>query len=49
MVFNYHRNHKAYWGQGEEGKREITISYTVTTRMTSALRWAVMRAILIFY
>ena len=23
MVLNVHRNHKAYQGQGEEGKREI--------------------------
>ena len=33
---------------GEIG-RLYTYRYTVTTRMTSALRWAVMRAILIFY
>ena len=31
---------------GEEG--EDTYRYTVTTRMTSALRWAAMRAILMF-
>ena len=33
------------------GKREIiyTYRYTVTTGMTSALRWAAMRATLIFH
>ena len=36
-------------GYGGGGEREIIyISYTVTTRMTSALRWAAMRAILMF-
>ena len=37
----------------EVGEREIkvinTYRSTVTTRMTPALRWAVMRAILMFY
>ena len=33
---------------GEEGDY-YTYRYTVTTRMTPALRWAVMRAILMFY
>ena len=32
---------------GEEGER-YTYHYTVTTRMTPALRWAAMRAILMF-
>ena len=32
------------WGVGVE----ITYRYTVTTRMTHALRWAAMRAILMF-
>ena len=32
---------------GEEGER-YTFHYTVTTRMIPALRWAVMRAILMF-
>ena len=34
----------------EVGQREniYTYRYTVTTRMTSALRWAAMRAILMF-
>ena len=33
------------------GEREIiyTYRYTVTTRMTSAIRWAAMRAILMFH
>ena len=33
------------------GKREIiyTYGYTVTTRMIPALRWAAMRAILMFH
>ena len=38
---------------GGEGPGEIiyiyTYHYIVTTRMTSALRWAIMRAILMFY
>ena len=33
---------------GEEGDY-YTYRYTVTTRMTSALRWAAMRAILMFH
>ena len=35
----------------EVGEREIMYLslYTVTTRMTSALRWAAMRAILMFH
>ena len=57
MVFNDHRNHKAYyergggggvWRGGMEGGGEgriYTYRYTVTTRMTPALRWAAMRAI----
>ena len=32
------------WGRG----RLYTYSYTVTTRMIPALRWAAMRAILMF-
>ena len=35
------------YGAGGRG-RLYTYCYTVTTRMTSALRWAVMRAILMF-
>ena len=57
MVLNVHRNHKAYKGQEEGGKgvrrwgrgRLYTYYYTVTTRMTPALRWAVMRVILMFH
>ena len=58
MVLSVHRNHKAYWGRGEGGGRGYgdvgrgsvyTYRYTVTTRMTSALRWAAMRAILMFH
>ena len=33
---------------GGEGGRLYNYRYTVTTRMTSALRWAAMRAILMF-
>ena len=33
----------------EEGTRLYTYRYTVTTRMTSTLRWAAMRAILMFH
>ena len=38
-------------GRGVEvgGERLYTYPYTVPTRMTSALRWAAMRAILIFH
>ena len=35
-------------GGGTEGDYIDTCRYTVTTRMTSALRWAAMRAILMF-
>ena len=33
---------------GERERDYYTYRYTVTTRMTPALRWAVMRAILMF-
>ena len=52
MVLNVHRNLKAYWGRGYGGgerRRLFTCRYTVTTRMTLALRWAAMRAILMFH
>ena len=55
MVLNVHRYHEAYWGRGggvwRWGEREIiyTYRYNVTTRMTSALRWAAMRAILMVF
>ena len=41
--------------KGEEGGMEVgggglyTYRYTVTTRMSSALRWAAMKAILMFH
>ena len=37
-------------GRGMEagGEGDYTYRYTVTTRMTPALRWAAMRAILMF-
>ena len=38
---------RGYGGGGERG-RLYTYRYTVTTRMTSALRWAAMRAIVMF-
>ena len=34
---------------GGEGDYIYTYHYTVTTRMTSGLRWAAMRAILMFH
>ena len=34
---------------GGRGERLYTYHYTVTTRMTYALRWAMMRAILMFH
>ena len=33
---------------GEEGDYNYTYRYTVTTRRISSLRWAAMRAILMF-
>ena len=57
MVLNVHRNHKAI-RDGEKGGgvgggrrgRLHTYRYTVTTRMIpAALRWAAMRAILMFH
>ena len=36
-------------GGGGEGDYNYTYRYTVTTRMTHALRWAAMRAILMFH
>ena len=36
-----------YWGRGRG--RLYTYRYTVTTKMTSALMWAAMRAILMFH
>ena len=36
-------------GVGGRGGRLYTYHYTVTTRLTPALRWAAMRAILMFH
>ena len=59
MVLNVHRNHEAYCGRGEgggwgrswkgEGGIIHTYRYTVTSRMTPALRWAATRAISMFH
>ena len=58
MVLNVHRNLLGLLGTGRKGERGYgsggrgrlyTYRYTVTTRMTSALRWAAMRTILMFY
>ena len=42
---------KGEGGKGREGRRGrlYTYHYTVTTRMTPVLRWAAMRAILMFH
>ena len=59
-MLNVHRNHKVYQvrdgekvGEGDmevggEVERLYTYRYTVTTRMIPALRWAAMKAILMF-
>ena len=39
---------KGVWRCGGGRGRLYTYRYTVTARMTSALRWAAMRAILMF-
>ena len=60
MVLNVHRNHIRLIRDGEKGEGGVwrwgrgrgglyTYRYTVTTRMTSALRWAAMVAILMFH
>ena len=54
MVLSVHRNHRevgegGYGGGGEEDDYVYTYRYTVTTRMTPALRWAAMRAVLMFH
>ena len=36
-------------GMDVGGERLYTYHYTLTTRITSALRWAAMRAILMFH
>ena len=41
---------KAGWGYGGGGRGTLcTYRYTVTTRMTPALRWTAMRVILMFH
>ena len=48
MVLCFNRNHKD--GQMELGKERLyTYRYTVTTKMTPALRWATMRTNLMFH
>ena len=53
MMFNSHRKNIRLVRDGEKecgGTGSLyTYRYTVTTRMTPALRWAVMRAILMFH
>ena len=52
LFFYIHRNRKAYWGRVNGGgarRRLYTYRYTVTSRMTPALRWAAMRGILMFH
>ena len=52
MLLYVHRNHEAYYGRAYGGGgrgRLYTYRYTVTTRMTPALRWAAMRVILMFH
>ena len=52
MVLNVHRNRTVLLGTGYRGEgrgRLYTCRYTVNTRMTPALRWAAMRAILMFH
>ena len=56
MLLKGHRNHKAFNGRGEGrmgygnvGGRLYTYRYSVTTRVTSALRWAAVRAILMLH
>ena len=57
MVLNVHRNRTAYLGRreggggmevGEEGDYIPIATLSPLIRMTSALRWAAMRAILMF-
>ena len=48
LIRDGEKGRKGVWRWGE---REIMYlyRYTVTTRMTSALRWSAMRAILMFH
>ena len=47
MVLNVHSNHKAYWGRGEGGG--VMEAGGDGDYMTYALKWAAMRAILVFH
>ena len=56
--FNVHRNHKAYQGRGEggggmevgrDGDYIPIATLSPLTRMSAALRWAAIRAILMFH
>ena len=47
LIKNGEKRGRGVWKGG--GERLYTYHYTVTTRMTSALRWAVMKAILVFH
>ena len=51
VVLNVHRNRTGEGVMEVEGRggRLYTYRYTITTRMAPALRWAVMRAILMFH
>ena len=52
MVLNVHRNIRLIRDgekRGRGGGILYTYRYTVTIRMTPALRWAAMRAILMFH
>ena len=55
MVLNVHRPHQGRveggggMEVGKKGSHNYTYRYTVTTRMTPALRWAAMRVILRFH
>ena len=46
LIRDGEKGEKEVWRWGEE--RLYTYRYTATTRMIPALRWAVMRAILMF-
>ena len=47
LIRDGEKRERGYGGRGRG--RVYTYRYTVTTRMISALRWAAMRAILMFH
>ena len=49
LIRDGEKGERGYVGGGGGGGGLYTYRYTVPTRMTSALRWAAMRAILIFH